>query len=97
MEGGVAVGEGAAREGGKRGRTVDQGGRLGAAMGLDQADEDIGAGGELAAGGDEHGVGFAHAGSHAEEECELAARGGGLGAAGGGEKGVGVGPRRVGN
>ena len=59
-----------------RGRTLqplEQAGRLGAAVGLDDADDDVEAFGALGAGGLEHGEGLPDAGRGAEEDLELAA------------------------
>ncbi len=50
-----------------------QGGGLAAAMGLHDADHQVGAAPELLARAAEHGVGLAHAGRRAEEHGELAA------------------------
>ena len=76
---------------GKDGEAGEEGFGFGAAVGLDDADEKVDAVLELLLGGAEHGVGFAHAGAHAEEDLQAAATGALFLALEGGEEGVGVG------
>jgi hypothetical protein len=84
----AAVGEVLAGEDGEAG---EEGLGLGAAVGLDDGDEEVGSFLELLLGGAEHGVGLAHAGAHAEEDFQAAATGALFLALEGGEEGVGIG------
>ena len=68
-----------------------------AAVGFEVADDDIASGGEFAAGGFEHRVGFAHAGAHAEKNLELAATLAGLVALNRGEQRIGIGTVTLGH
>jgi hypothetical protein len=86
------VEDGAAR---KKRKVFEQGGGLGASVGFDEADEHVDAGGAGAAGGGEHGVGFAHAGGHAEEDREASAAVAGGFAPERREEGVGIGAERI--
>ncbi len=68
-----------------------------ASVGFDIADDDVASGRQFAAGGFEHGVGFADARRHAEEDLELAALFFGLLPLQGGEQRVRIGARRFGH
>ena len=57
-----------------------------ASVRFEVADDDIASGGEFAAGGFEHGVGFAHTGAHAEKNLQAPATGAGRFTLDGGEE-----------
>ena len=71
LEGVAAVGDGAAGDGFE---AFGEGGGFAAAVGFDDADDDLAAGALVGAGGGEHGPGFADAWGGAEEDLEAAAR-----------------------
>jgi hypothetical protein len=73
-------------------QALGQGLGLGAAMGFDHADGQRRAAGPGRLGGDQHGVGLAHARAGAEEDLQPAAPGLGLVGLDPAQQGVGVGP-----
>jgi hypothetical protein len=91
---GAAVSNGLAREDGQAG---EESFGVGTAVSFNEADDESGAVAQLLLGGAEHGVGFADAGAHAEEDFQTTAARARLVAAEGCEEGVGIRPRRCGH